>query len=86
MATSLACATSWSVRSKRVTWSAKPDPRIYTHACTELGIEPREAVFLDDIGRNLKTARQLGMATIKVVDPNQALLELEQVLGFSVRG
>ncbi len=65
---------------------SKPDPRIYEYACTELGIEPREAVFLDDIGRNLKSARQLGMATIKVSDPHQALGELEEVLGVSVRG
>lgn len=65
---------------------SKPDPRIYTYACAELCIEPPEAVFLDDIGRNLKTARQLGMTTIKVADPDRALDELEQVLGFDVRG
>jgi len=34
----------------------------------ELGIEPSAAVFLDDLGVNLKPARQLGMQTIKVVD------------------
>jgi hypothetical protein len=39
-------------------------------------------VFLDDIGRNLKTARELGMTTIKVDEPEAALAELEQVLGF----
>jgi epoxide hydrolase-like predicted phosphatase len=38
----------------------KPDPRIYAHVCEALAIAPREAVFLDDIGRNLKTARELG--------------------------
>jgi epoxide hydrolase-like predicted phosphatase len=64
----------------------KPDPRIYQLACDELGVRPAEAVFLDDIGRNLKTARQLGMATIKVDDPDQALAELEGLLGFALRG
>jgi epoxide hydrolase-like predicted phosphatase len=64
----------------------KPDPRIYQHACNELGVRPAEAVFLDDIGHNLKTARQLGMATIKVDDPAQALAELEELLGFALRG
>ena len=64
----------------------KPDPRIYQLACDELGVRPAEAVFLDDIGRNLKTARQLGMATIKVDDPDQALSELEGLLGFALRG
>ncbi len=63
----------------------KPDPRIYRHVCGELGVEPRGAVFLDDIGRNLKAARQLGMTTIKVDDPDQALVELEAVLGFALR-
>ena len=63
----------------------KPDPRIYEHACRELGAEAREVVFLDDIGRNLKTARQLGMTTIKVDAPDQALSELEQTLGFDLR-
>jgi putative hydrolase of the HAD superfamily len=62
----------------------KPDPRIYQHACRELRIQPAEAVFLDDIGRNLKTARALGMTTIRVVDPQSALEELEGVLGFSL--
>jgi putative hydrolase of the HAD superfamily len=59
----------------------KPDPRIYRHACSELGIAPEEAVFLDDIGRNLKAARALGMTTIKVDTPEQALGQLAQVLG-----
>ena len=63
----------------------KPDPRIYLHACAKLDVEPRAAVFLDDIGRNLKTARQLGMTTIKVDDPDVALDELEVVLGFDLR-
>jgi acyl-CoA dehydrogenase family protein 10 len=64
----------------------KPDPRIYQRACDEIGVRPTEAVFLDDIGRNLKTARELGMATIKVDDPDQALAELERLLGFALRG
>ena len=63
----------------------KPDPRIYEHACRELGIAPSEAVFLDDIGRNLKTARALGMTTLKVDDPESALAELESLLSLSLR-
>jgi len=60
----------------------KPDPRIYEHACRALAIEPVEAVFLDDIGRNLKAARALGMTTIKVDHPDQALAELTTLVGF----
>ncbi len=58
----------------------KPDPRIYEHVCTALAIEPREAVFLDDIGRNLKAARELGMTTIKVDAPDEALAQLSRHL------
>lgn len=60
----------------------KPDVRFYEMACELLGIEPAEAVFLDDLGVNLKPARALGMTTIKVVDPEVALVELESVVGF----
>jgi putative hydrolase of the HAD superfamily len=60
----------------------KPDPRIYRHACRSLGVDAAEAVFLDDIGRNLKAARELGMATIKVADVATALAELEALLGI----
>jgi len=41
-------------------------------------------VFLDDLGVNLKTARALGMTTIKVSEPAAALAELETVLGFAL--
>jgi putative hydrolase of the HAD superfamily len=63
----------------------KPDPRIYELACRELDVVPAEAVFLDDIGSNLKAARVLGMTTIKVDEPGQALGELEAVLGLPLR-
>lgn len=62
----------------------KPDPAIYTLVCDKLGVEPDEAVFLDDLGINLKPARAMGMTTIKVVDPQAALDELEAVVGFQL--
>jgi epoxide hydrolase-like predicted phosphatase len=62
----------------------KPDPRIYQLVCRELGVEPSQAAFLDDIGQNLKSARALGMSTIKVEDPDTALGELEALLGFAL--
>ena len=45
---------------------------------------PGRTAFLDDIGRNLKPARALGMMTIKVDDPDQALRELETLVGFAL--
>jgi putative hydrolase of the HAD superfamily len=63
----------------------KPDTAIYELVCRELGVAPTEAVFLDDLGVNLKPARAMGMTTIKVDEPGRALAELEQVLGFPLR-
>ena len=64
----------------------KPDPEFYELACERLGVTPEETVFLDDLGINLKPARALGMTTIKVVTEEQALADLEKVLGISVPG
>lgn len=62
----------------------KPDPRIYELACDRLDVRPEQAVFLDDLGVNLKTARALGMTTIKVNEPASALAELATTLGFEL--
>ncbi|KAJ8380308.1 hypothetical protein SKAU_G00010860 [Synaphobranchus kaupii] len=64
----------------------KPDPRIYRLCAERLGVSPQSTVFLDDLGSNLKVAAQLGMHTIKVGDPVEALKELEGVLGFPLSG
>nr|XP_048676886.1 acyl-CoA dehydrogenase family member 10 isoform X3 [Caretta caretta] len=64
----------------------KPDPRIYTLCLERLGVQPKESIFLDDIGQNLKAAAQLGINTVKVDDPEAALKELETYLGFPLRG
>jgi len=60
----------------------KPDPRIYQLTCERLGVAPERAVFLDDLGVNLKPARALGMSTIKVLAEDQALRELYEVTGL----
>jgi len=60
LATELAELFDTIVESARV-GLRKPDPRIYELVCRELGVTPDRAVFLDDIGTNLKAARALGM-------------------------
>jgi len=62
----------------------KPNPKFYLLACEQLDIQPSEAVFLDDLGINLKPARELGMVTIKVVDVAATLAELESVLDMKL--
>jgi putative hydrolase of the HAD superfamily len=54
----------------------KPELRFYELAWERLGVQPGECVFLDDLGVNLRPARAMGMTTIKVVDPHQAIDQL----------
>ena len=63
----------------------KPDPHTYQMACEALGVDASRSVYLDDLGVNLKPARALGMTTIKVLNGDQALDELEATVGFSLR-
>jgi len=63
----------------------KPEAAFYQLACDRLGVDPSEAVFLDDLGINLKPARAMGMSTIKVSDPSAAIAELETLVGFELR-
>lgn len=62
----------------------KPNPDIYRLTCARLGVVPGACAFLDDLGINLKPARQLGMQTIKVVEEDQAIRELEQITGIEM--
>ena len=63
----------------------KPDPRIYALMVERLGVDPRSCVYLDDLGVNLKPAREMGMATIKVEEPGPAIAALAALVGFPLR-
>lgn len=63
----------------------KPDPRIYALMCDALDVDPKACVYLDDLGINLKPARDMGMATIKVTSEAQLLVDLEAVTGYALR-
>lgn len=62
----------------------KPEPRFYEIACELLQVSPTECVFLDDLGINLKPAATMGMRTIKVVNPDDALAELSGHLDLAL--
>lgn len=62
----------------------KPDPRIYQLMVETLKVDPRNCVYLDDLGVNLKPAREMGMTTIKVTSGAQAIAELEAVTGMKL--
>jgi putative hydrolase of the HAD superfamily len=63
----------------------KPDPKIYRMMVEALAVDPKACIYLDDLGVNLKPARDMGMTTIKVVNAKQALDELEAATGLSLR-
>ena len=76
----------------------KPDPKIYDLALAQIdewdrrkggqGIKPGEVLFLDDIGTNLKGAREKGMRTLKVDlgKGREAVSELEKITGLQLLG
>lgn len=61
----------------------KPDPRIYAMMCDALGVKPETCVYLDDLGINLKPAREMGMTTIKVTSEQQLLDDLSKAVGIA---
>ena len=60
----------------------KPNPEIYKIACHRMGVATDRCAFLDDLGINLKPARELGMSTIKVVSQEQAVNDLAKLTGL----
>jgi putative hydrolase of the HAD superfamily len=62
----------------------KPETRFYEIACETLQVSPHECVFLDDLGVNLKPAAAMGMHTIKVINPDDALAALSAALQLTL--
>jgi len=62
----------------------EPDPRIYAMMVEALNVDPKNCVYLDDLGVNLKPAREIGMTTIKVLNAQQAIADLETATGLKL--
>jgi len=58
----------------------KPDPAIYHHALSELRVDARSAVFLDDMPANVDAAKAIGMHGIVVGEPVSAMAELRDLV------
>ena len=63
----------------------KPDPKIYHMMVEALHVDPKRCIYLDDLGVNLKPARDMGMTTIKVQNAKQALAVLEAATGLPLQ-
>lgn len=55
----------------------KPEKEIYKALIDKYGINPQEAVFLDDVKENIKMAQELGINTIHVTSHQEAVKELK---------
>ncbi|WP_084417961.1 HAD-IA family hydrolase [Henriciella litoralis] len=62
----------------------KPDPRIYALMCEALDVDPKHCIYIDDLGINLKPARAMGMTTIKALNEDQLLADLEAATGWTL--
>jgi epoxide hydrolase-like predicted phosphatase len=58
----------------------KPDRRIYELAIHRLGVEPDEALFIDDLPVNIEGAQIAGLKAIQYLDNQQVMEDLEMVL------
>ncbi|WP_017570979.1 HAD family hydrolase [Nocardiopsis halotolerans] len=58
----------------------KPEQRIYLHTCEQIGLDPEDCVFIDDLEHNVRIAEELGMTGILHTDPATTRLELERLL------
>ena len=62
----------------------KPAPEIYAMGADAIGLPPQDCVFVDDLGFNLKPAKELGMATVLHTDSEQTVAQLEDLLGVAL--
>lgn len=63
--------------------SVKPEPEIYRHCIDALGVQPGDALFIDDREINLEQARALGIITIRFQSLERFRADL-QALGFPI--
>jgi epoxide hydrolase-like predicted phosphatase len=64
----------------------KPDPRIFHLAVERLGVQPSDAVFIDDMLVNVQAARKEGLAAIHFQNNDQTLAELQPLLDANTSG
>ena len=58
----------------------KPDPAIYQLTLERLGVQPQQAIFVDDFIENVQAARQLGWRAVQFLNPAQVRAELDDIL------
>jgi epoxide hydrolase-like predicted phosphatase len=62
----------------------KPEPEIYLLACERLGVEPADAVFVDDLRENCEGAEAVGMTALLHRDTGATVAALGELLGIAL--
>lgn len=57
----------------------KPEPAIFELLCERHGVDPADAVFIDDSAANVDAAAALGFRTVRFIDPEQCRRELRSL-------
>jgi putative hydrolase of the HAD superfamily len=58
----------------------KPDPRIFRLTIERLGVEANQAIFVDDMFRNVEGAKLVGLSVVHFQNPRQMRLDLERLM------
>ena len=64
---------------------AKPASRIFWRALNQMGINPADALFIDDFLENVSGAKNVGLHAIQFEHPNQAIKMIEQLLPLQIK-
>ena len=59
---------------------SKPRPEIYYILLDQIGLEPKECLFIDDRSENIATAEALGFETMHVEDPIETVKKIRDLL------
>lgn len=59
---------------------AKPDPRAFLYVTRKLGVRPEQTLFVDDSPVNVAAAEALGIHSVRCLDPEQMIRDVEVAL------
>ncbi len=58
----------------------KPDPGIFRLTLEKLGVNAHQAIFVDDMRKNVETARRLGLNAIQFQTTQQVKMDIDRLL------
>ena len=58
----------------------KPEKKIYNHVLQKINIDAKNVLFIDDLGINLKPAREIGFLTYKFIENKLTIKYVKNIL------